>query len=108
MAGRYRSVPTASIQRCISHRPLHRCPGIPGVFSIIQTSSGAVEVAVTPPASDFGSPITSYAVVAKPAAGSSVRVGGTLGLLVPGTNRVGGCTWELSCYSCSYRWMEWQ
>lgn len=103
-----RSVPTASIQRCVSHRPLPRCPGIPGILSITQTSSGAVEVVVTAPGHDFGSPITSYAVVVQPAAGSSVRVGGTLGRLVPGTNRVRGGTREQHCYVCSCSRMEWQ
>ncbi|PRW39148.1 titin [Chlorella sorokiniana] len=63
------------------------CPGSPGIFSIVQVASGAVEVVLTPPASDSGSPITSYAIVATPAAGGSVGVGGTLGQPVSGTNR---------------------
>lgn len=42
-----------------------------------------------PPASDFGSPITYYSVAATPAVGGSVGVGGTLGLPIPGINRVG-------------------
>lgn len=49
-----------------------------------------MNVGVTPPASDSGSPILRYTIMATPAAGASVGVGGTLGQPVPGTNRVGG------------------
>ena len=65
------------------------CPGYPRISSVVQAASGAVEVEVVPPLNDFGSPITSYEVVAVPAAGGvNLTVGGTLGGPVAGTIRV--------------------